>query len=162
MFGRSLTSERPRVRRYFCVKLIMLPALALVALTVAACGPARASPPAPELIDPHAASADAVQVTANDYAFALSVDRMRAGAIDFVVKNTAERDHEFVVVPIEDGRVGLPIGEIEAFGGGETRAMRAELRPGQYEFVCLIVSLNEGDAASHLALGMRTPFGVTD
>lgn len=145
------------------MKLVMLPALALVALTVAACGPARASPPAsaPELIEPHAASADAVQVTANDYAFALSVDRMRAGAIDFVVKNAAERDHEFVVVPIEDGRFGLPIGEIEAFGGGETRAMRAELRPGQYELVCLIVSLNEGHAASHLALGMRTPFEVT-
>jgi hypothetical protein len=137
-------------------------ALLACALAAAACASRDAAIPEPESIEPHAASADAIRVTANDYVFELSADRVRAGAIDFVVKNTAERDHELVVVRIEDGRYDLPLGGIDAIGGGETRAMRAELRPGRYELVCLIVSLDDGDPASHLALGMRKPFEVTN
>ena len=128
----------------------------------AACFSAKAqqvSPP--RLIPPEQASTSAVQVEQQDYKFNLKESRASAGTIDFVVRNGGKEDHEFVIVPVEGGRYGLPIGEIEAFAPGEMRAMRAELRPGQYALVCLMVSVADDEPQSHMALGMRATFEVT-
>jgi cupredoxin-like protein len=145
------------------VRVCCIIAAATIALSAFACGAGDDEPVSePKSIEPASASADAIQVVAADYAFALSAESVSAGTVDFVVRNEAARDHEFVIVPLEGDRFALPLGEIEAFGAGETRAMRAHLSPGRYEFVCLIVSISDGVPASHMALGMRTPFEVAD
>ena len=138
--------------------------LSFVALAAsAACFSAEArqvSPP--KLVRPEQASASAVQVEAREYSFSLKESRMPAGTIDFVVRNSGQEDHEFVIVPVKNGRYDLPIGEIEAFAPGQTRAIQAELSPGQYEFACLMVSVANDEPQSHMTLGMQATFRVTE
>lgn len=107
------------------------------------------------------ASADAVQISAKSYQFDLSVPSATAGTVDFVVHNDSLNEHEFMIVPYEDGRYGAPIGEIEPFGGGETKALRAQLEPGHYRFVCLVVSVVNGAPKSDMSRGMNADFEVT-
>ncbi len=136
--------------------------LALLALPFAACFSAEArSVPAPEEIDPVEASPAAVHVSATDYQFNLTAASAHAGTIDFVVHNDSLNEHEFMIVPIEGGRYGTPIGEIEPFGGGETLALRAQLPPGNYRFVCLIISVIDDKPRSHMSRGMNVAFTVT-
>ncbi len=128
----------------------------------AACASARAAPPQPRPLDPNDASPDAVRVTDHDYKFEATTNRVKAGTIDFVVTNEGKRAHEFSIVPLDGDRYGLPIGEIEPFVPGETHAMRADLRPGRYVFVCLVVSIVDDEPRSHMGLGMRFPLEVTE
>jgi hypothetical protein len=111
--------------------------------------------------DASKASPDAILVTASDYKFDLGRDSARAGQIEFVVGNIAMQNHEFVIVPVTGGRYGDPIGEVESFPSHERRALRADLAPGTYAFVCLLVSVEDGIAQSHMGLGMNAPFEVT-
>jgi hypothetical protein len=143
-------------------RLTLVACLTLVILTAAACSTAQArlTDDAREF-DASKAAPDAILVTASDYKFDLGRDSHRAGTIEFVAGNIAEQPHEFVIVPVQDGRYGDPVGEIEAFPSHERRALRADLAPGKYEFVCLLVSVEDGVAQSHMALGMRAPFEVT-
>lgn len=135
----------------------------MIMSATAACFSAEARQTAePKIIRPDKASSDALQFELTDYKFETVAASASAGSIDFVVHNGGEQDHEFVITPMERGRFGLPIGEIEAFGPGETRAIRAELVPGDYEFVCLIVSVVDDEPQSHMALGMRVAFEVTE
>lgn len=142
--------------------IILLACLALLAIAATACSTAQATlrDDAREF-DASKASPDAILVTASDYKFDTGRDAHRAGTIEFVVGNIADQPHEFVIVPVQDGRYGDPVGEVEAFPSHDRRALRADLAPGRYEFVCLLVSVEDGVAQSHMALGMRAPFEVT-
>ncbi|MBI5284076.1 MAG: cupredoxin domain-containing protein [Chloroflexi bacterium] len=136
--------------------------LVSAALLSAACFTAEATRvPEPEEIDPSQASADAVQVVVTDHRFDISTGHAKAGTIDFVVRNDADEPHEFVIVPRDGDRYGMPLGEIEPFEPGQTRALRAQLAPGSYEFVCLIIDVIDGEPKSHMSVGMKTGFEVT-
>ena len=136
--------------------------LAVASLLSAACFNAEARAlPAPEEIDVAQASAGAIQVSATDYRFDLSTQSAKAGTIEFVVHNDSLGEHEFMIVAYEDGRYGMPIGEIEPFGGGETKALRAQLAPGNYHFVCLVISLVGETPKPHMSSGMVASFEVT-
>ena len=121
---------------------------------------ARALPP-PEEIDVSQAAASAIHISAKSFQFDLAASSAKAGTIDFVVSNDSLNEHEFVIVPYENGRYGMPAGEIEPFGGGETRALRAQLEPGNYRFVCLVISVEKGVPKSDLSRGMNAAFEVT-
>ena len=136
--------------------------LGLMALVGAACITAQARRvPEPELISLSEASENAVQVVASDYHYDISTQRVKAGTIDFVVHNAWGEQHEFMIVRRDGDRYGMPIGEIEPFDAGQTHALRAELAPGTYEFVCLIISIIDGEPKSHMSRGMKADFEVT-
>lgn len=138
------------------------PFLIVVAMLASACFSADArSSPKPQEIDLGEVASNAVLVQARDYRYSLSSGSARAGTVDFVVSNDASQEHEFVVVPIHSGRFELPLGELEPFEGGMTKALRAQLQPGQYKFVCLIVSTIDGEPRAHMARGMSVDFEVT-
>jgi hypothetical protein len=136
--------------------------LAGAALVGAACITAEARRvPEPEEISPSEASESAVQVIASDYHYDISTQSVKAGTIDFVVRNDASEQHEFVIVPRDGDRYGMPLGELEPFDAGQTHALRAQLAPGKYELVCLIISVIDGEPKSHMSRGMKTDFEVT-
>ena len=117
----------------------------------------------PKHIKPEEASAAAVHVSQSEYKFDVTSGTADAGTIDFVVDNQGKQAHEFVIVPMSSGgRYGEPVAEIEHFPPGESRAIRADLKPGKYVFVCLMVSLEDDEPQSHMALGMNTPFEVAE
>ena len=117
--------------------------------------------PAPELIDVSQASAAAIHISAKDYRFDLPISSAKSGTIDFVVQNESLSEHDFIIVPYEDGRYGMPVGEIGPFGGGESKALRVHLEPGDYRFVCLMISDLNGSPRSHMSSGMNAAFEVT-
>ncbi len=136
--------------------------LGSAALLGAACFTAEAGrAPEPEEISLSEASESAVQVIIPDHHFDISTHSVKSGTIDFVVHNGADEPHEFVIVPRDGDRYGMPFGEIEPFDGGQTRALRAQLAPGKYEFVCLIIDVIDGEPKSHMSVGMKTSFEVT-
>lgn len=144
--------------------------LGLAALLGAACITAEAMRvPEPEEISPSDASESAVQVTASSYHYDISTRSVKTGTIDFVVHNAASaqqenaagEQHEFVIVPRDGDRYGMPFGEIEPFDAGQTRALRAQLAPGKYALVCLVISLIDGEPKSHMSRGMKVDFEVT-
>ena len=117
----------------------------------------------PKHIKPEEASAAAVRVSQSEYKFDVTTGTAHTGTIDFVVDNQGKQAHEFVIVPLScGGRYGEPVAEIEHFPPGESRAIRADLKPGKYVFVCLMVSLEDDEPQSHMALGMNTPFKVAE
>jgi hypothetical protein len=116
----------------------------------------------PKHIKPDEASPSAVHVSQREYKLDITSGTARAGTIDFVVDNQGKQAHEFVIVPFSHGRYGEPLAEIEHFPPGESRAIRADLAPGKYVFVCLMVSLEDDQPQSHMALGMNTPFEVAE
>ncbi|TAK56634.1 MAG: hypothetical protein EPO22_13420 [Dehalococcoidia bacterium] len=136
--------------------------LAVASLLSVACFNAEArTVPAPEEIDVSQASASAIHISAKGYQFDLPASSAKAGTIDFVVHNDSLNEHEFVIVPYEGDRYGMPIGEIEPFGGGETKALRVQLQPGSYRFVCLVISVVNGTPKSDMSRGMNAAFEVT-
>ena len=136
--------------------------LAVASLLSVACFNAEARAlPAPEEIDVSQASANALHISATDYRFDLPTVSAKAGTIDFVVHNDSLGEHDFMIVAYADGRYGMPIGGIEPFGGGETRALRAQLEPGNYRFVCLVISVVNGTPKSGMSRGMITSLEVT-
>jgi len=140
----------------------IIPWLAVAGLISVACFNAEArAVPAPQEIDVSQAAPNAIHISANDYQFDLSAAATNAGTVDFVVHNDSLSEHEFMIVPYQDDRYGMPIGEIEPFGGGETKAMRVQLEPGHYRFVCLVISVVNGTPQSDMSRGMNVPFEVT-
>ncbi len=136
--------------------------LGLAALLGAACFTAEARRvPEPEQISLSEASESAVQVIASNYHYDISTRSVKTGTIDFVVHNAASEQHEFVIVPRDGDRYGMPFGEHEPFDAGQTHALRAQLAPGKYELVCLIISVVDGEPKSHMSRGMKVEFEVT-
>jgi len=135
--------------------------LGLAALLGTACIAAEARRvPAPEQISLSEASESAVQVVASSYHYDISTRSVKTGTIDFVVHNAASEQHEFVIVPRDGDRYGMPFGELEPFDAGQTHALRAQLAPGKYEFVCLIISVIDDEPKPHMSLGQKADFEV--
>jgi hypothetical protein len=136
--------------------------LGLIALSAAACFNAEArSIAAPEHISPAEASPDAVHVSGVDFRFDIPTHSVKSGTVDFIVSNDGKERHEFAIVPVDGDRYGLPVGEIEPFDAGQIKALRIDLPPGKYQFVCLIVSVIDGEPRPHMARGMKADFEVT-
>ena len=114
----------------------------------------------PREFDPFRATPDAILISPSEYKFDVGHNTAKAGTIQLVAGNIGKQKHEVVIVPVSEGRYGAPVAEIEAFGPQERRGLKVDLAPGRYEFVCLLVSVEDGNAESHMALGMREPFEV--
>ena len=132
-----------------------VPALAALALLVAACaGPAAEAP-----------SGSQVVAELADYKITVNVPSVKAGSIKIGVRNLGTMQHSFEVLktdlapdqlPIdgaaakakEDGKVG----GIPSIPAGKSAAVTLDLTPGKYVFICNI--------AGHYQLGMRTGFTV--
>lgn len=119
-----------------------------------------------------------VPVVLDEWSVTPDTPATAAGTITFAADNGGEEPHELVVVQA-DGVASLPvddrgaldeaaldegalIGEIEAFPAGERCPGTFELDAGSYVLLCNIVEEEGGEVESHLALGMHTPFEVTE
>ena len=132
-----------------------VPALAALALLVAACaGPAAEAP-----------SGSQVVAELADYKITVNVPSVKAGTIKIGVRNLGTMEHSFEVLktdlapdklPVdggsakanEDGKVGA----IPSIPAGKSAAVTLDLTPGTYVFIC--------NVAGHYQLGMHTGFTV--
>lgn len=128
----------------------------------ASCGPAgnqHNSPP--RVLPPDRASASAIPVTLQEFGFEMDRDRTASGLVKFMLINEGGAHHEFMLVPFDGRRYGLPVAEHEALNPGQSGILRARLEPGRYRIVCLLITTSRGSPESHLELGMVADFEVT-
>ena len=157
-----------------------LPALAVSALLLAACG---GDQPAVEGTVPPAAEGPAeggaVTYTAVEYRFP-GPGSLPAGSATIELRNQGEEQHELQLVRLEKGRTvedvealfeeGLPQGPppwVTQVGGtfaapGETaeQPIRADLEAGTYALLCLVPTERNGEQVPHAALGMIAEVSV--
>jgi uncharacterized cupredoxin-like copper-binding protein len=141
---------------------VLIPAVALAALVLVACGSsATSSAPAATASNTAAAtlgftpgtkaSPRVVEVTANDQlAFVPSkITVARGETVTFQIKNSGTVDHEFMIGPAADAfadKSGTP--EIDAITGGGTKSLTFTFDgPGPYAFAC--------HEAGHFEAGMK-------
>ncbi|MDQ1439568.1 MAG: hypothetical protein QOK43_3197 [Acidimicrobiaceae bacterium] len=105
----------------------------------------------PPAFSPQAANAS-VDAKAVDYAYEGLPTSVKGPNVFFTVANAGHTEHEFEVV----GADGEPVGEIAAFGVGETKTLAVVLVPGSYTIQCLI---KEG-SKTHAELGMKSTLTV--
>ncbi len=114
-------------------KALIAAALAAIALTATIAASALAAP-----------QAQRIQVTERDYRIALSA-RPTAGRVTFVVRNTGEDAHDFIV------RGGGKTFRTRMIAPGGTARVTATLKRGvRYQFWCSV--------GSHAKKGMRGSF----
>ena len=130
-----------------------------------------------EAVDGQLGVADAgspVGVTLREFAIAVDPDSSSAGAVGLRAHNAGEESHELVLakgVPADIRIVdGAPdeaalgdalIGEIEAFGAGDTCEATFEMEAGDYVLFCALTETEEdGTIESHFEEGMVTTFTV--
>ena len=126
------------------------------------------------VVHPKPAGATEVRVTLAEWTLELSVSRVAAGDIYFLVDNLGpEHPHEFVIIrsdlaadalpTIHDGSVPEDavelVGEIEEFASASSASMVFNLTAGKYVLICNVVE-TEGDLESHYREGMRAVFVV--
>ncbi|MFN0147539.1 MAG: hypothetical protein ACKVT1_13580 [Dehalococcoidia bacterium] len=142
------------------MKVVLAALLPLIAVCTA-CSPGDEFRPAPEALSADQARGDAIAVVLQEFGFDAARASGRSGSIDFAIRNGGQQQHEFVVVPFEDGRYGPILGEVEALEPGEGGLLRISLAPGRYKLVCLLLSETHERPTSHLDLGMSLDFEVT-
>ena len=86
---------------------------------------------------PSAAQATIVQVTAKDFAFALSRKTVKPGRVTFVIHNASPAMHDFAIAGHRS----------KTIGPGTTTRMTVTLKPGRYPYSCTV--------DSHAELGMK-------
>lgn len=139
--------------------------LAVIALTISACGAAATPKPAgPTTVD----------VTLQEWAIVPSVAEVNAGQVTFNAKNiSTKEEHEMVVVKTDLGLFDLPkgsdgkvdeegagmtaVGEISETAAGASGTVTLDLTPGKYLLICNIV---DADGTAHYGSGMSTAFTV--
>ena len=139
--------------------------LAVIAMTIAACGAAATPKPAgPTTVD----------VTLQEWAIVPSVTEVKAGQVTFNAKNiSTKEEHEMVVVKTDlalfdlpkgsDGKVDeagagmTAVGEIPETAAGASGSVTLDLAPGNYLLICNIV---DADGTAHYGSGMSTAFTV--
>ena len=109
-----------------------------------------------------------VDIDAQTMAMTLSSDSAPAGTVTFVVHNTGDTEHEFVVIATDLAVADLPfdeaadeviegdltvVDEIEDIKPGATETLEVDLDPGHYALICNITK--------HYRLGMRADFTAT-
>lgn len=114
------------------------------------------------------------KVTLTSYKIAFDNDRttLPSGDNTFVVTNTADQEHEFVIfktdlaadqLPLtadgtqvdEEGQGVTHIDELGGIQAGETQTLKVSLQPGKYVAIC-----NLTDPSSHYMAGMHYAFTV--
>jgi uncharacterized cupredoxin-like copper-binding protein len=132
-----------------------VPALAALALLVAACaGPAAEAPLGSQVVAELA-----------DNKITVNVPSVKAGSIKIGVRNLGTMQHSFEVLKTDLPADNLPVdgasakakedgkvGEIPSIAAGKSAAVTLDLQPGKYVFICNI--------AGHYQLGMRIGFTV--
>jgi uncharacterized cupredoxin-like copper-binding protein len=118
-----------------------------------------------------------IDVTLQEWAVVVSQETAPAGEVTFAITNDGPEDvHEFVIFKTdldvnelptdEDGVVdeeaeGIEVvDEVEDLAVGDTADLTVTLEAGNYALVCNIYTEDEDEA--HYAMGMRTPFSVTE
>ena len=139
---------------------VLIPAAALAALVLVACGgsPATSAPTKSNaaaatlgFTPGTKASPRVVEVTANDQlAFVPSeITVARGETVTFKIKNVGTVDHEFMIGPAADAyadKSGTP--EVDAITGGSTKSLTFTFDgPGPYAFAC--------HEAGHFEAGMK-------
>jgi uncharacterized cupredoxin-like copper-binding protein len=113
-----------------------------------------------------------VNITLDEFTVAAAPGSVKAGTVDFAVKNSGAEVHEFVVVKTDLSIAQLPksadgsfdeagagvtaVDEIEDIPAGATQHLTVSLAAGHYVLVCNIVEGNE----SHFHEGMVADFMV--
>jgi iron uptake system component EfeO len=123
----------------------VLTALAVVALTVTACGGGATKAP---LGSPTALPEGVIAVEASEYKFDPSAITVPAGEVTFSVKNVGSIEHEFEIFQGE-----TVVDEIEGLVPGLTKDLTVTLEPGDYTFVCKL--------SGHEEQGMKGTLTVT-
>lgn len=142
------------------MKPTLLLATFVVALLTAGCLAGPAAPLAAESGPLPVSSLGTLNLRATDYSFGVERLEATAGRVQFRIGNAGTQNHELVLVPIDGSRLGMPIARSEPLLPGETRYVRADLRPGKYLVVCTQVSRADGGASSHMPLGMSADLEV--
>jgi uncharacterized cupredoxin-like copper-binding protein len=84
-----------------------------------------------------------VKVTAKDYKFVLSTNRVPAGRVKFVIKDTGSAEHDFAIA----GHTSKTIQP------GQSTTLSVTLKKGKYPYRCTV--------DSHTELGMKGVLRVT-
>jgi uncharacterized cupredoxin-like copper-binding protein len=151
----------------------------IVALAIAACGSDSTADTAASTSSSRPATtttlpAGSVKVTLADLdattmLLTPSPASVGAGSVTFVVTNSGDKEHEFVVLRTdlgaaelpfdesadraeEEGEGVTPIDEIEELQPGETKNLTVDLETGHYVLIC--------NLAGHYRMGMRSDFTV--
>jgi len=134
---------------------------------------------APSSTSPQSAPSQ-IDVTASDYAFALSSNVVAAGPVTFTLLNEGSEPHQMHIAAVPDGFTAEQFvttletqGEMAAFQGvtwaggvngvepGETQVATAELAPGHYVVLCFIPTAGE-HGMPHVEMGMIDELEVVD
>jgi hypothetical protein len=143
--------------------MVLAATLAVVAITLAACGDEE--------------ERSTVNVTLREWELAPDVDSVVEGEVTFNADNEGQEDHELVVIrtdfaaddlPAEDdgsvdeGADGVDvIGETAEMESGDNDSRVFTLDPGSYVLLCNIVHEEGGEKHVHYAEGMFSAFEVT-
>lgn len=118
-----------------------------------------AKPPTPAV----PAGSTAVKGSVDEYSVKVSPVTAPAGKVTFVITNSGNIPHEFVVLktskPADQLGTGMRIpetghvGEIGGLAPGQTKSVTLDLKPGHYSLVCNI--------PAHYKMGMHADFTVS-
>lgn len=142
-------------RRFVKTALVFL----LLVPTAVACAPGQSTDPDPREFLLLNAPPGAIPVTVNEESFTIPSNRIAPGRTAFAVTNTGIYDHDFVLIPRDGDRYGMPIVHYHLHAG-EGRGVEVTLAPGRYEIACLTVALKDGHATSNMSMGMHIPLEV--
>ena len=84
-----------------------------------------------------------VKVTAKDYKFVLSTNRVPAGRVKFVIKDTGSAEHDFAIADHTS----------KTIQPGQSTTLTVTLKKGKYPYRCTV--------DSHTELGMKGVLRVT-
>ena len=149
-----------------------IPSFVVLAVALAACGPAGGGPADETISVP---GGTPVNVTLSEYQIETDIANAPAGEITFHVANEGPDDvHQFLIIladdlspeelpTLDDNSVDTENGEgvdeieiIEEIAVGETKDLTISLEIGDYILICNMVE----DGESHYQQGMRTAFSV--
>jgi hypothetical protein len=146
------------------VRLLILPVLALAALSVVACG--------------DSGEGGKIEVTLTEWEISIDNDSVPRGPIEFTIKNDGDETHEFVVIKTDiaadelqtkdDGSVDEDAPdtdvkqEVEDIESGDKTGRTYELDAGSYVLICNIVDEEDGQTESHYENGMRQGLTVEE
>ncbi|MEO6198226.1 MAG: hypothetical protein ABIP58_09015 [Dehalococcoidia bacterium] len=146
------------------MRLLILPALALTALFLVACG--------------DSGEGGKIEVTLTEWEISIDKDSVPRGPIEFTIKNDGDETHEFVVIKTDiaadelettdDGSVDEDAPdidvkqEVEDIESGDKTGRTYELDAGSYVLICNIVDEEDGETESHYENGMRQGLAVEE